>query len=34
MKRTDRLEDLLGVRLSVFDKKLDGALGKELKKDN
>jgi hypothetical protein len=34
MKRIDRLEDLLGVRLSVFDKNLDGALGKELKKDN
>jgi hypothetical protein len=33
MKRIDRLEDVLGVRLSVFDKDLDGALGKKLKKD-
>ncbi len=33
MKRIDILEDVLGVRLSVFDKDLDGALGKELKKD-
>jgi hypothetical protein len=34
MTRIDRLEDVLGVRLSVFDKDLDGALGKKLKKEN